>query len=366
VSAAPHRAALTGPLTDAPSHIDLALIARGLAAYQVLVWHVSGYLAQGTAANLLMVSGRQCVWIFFVLSGYLISHGFLTGRYSLDRGGVGRFYRARFLRIVPLYLFLTVVTVCTLLAVGQTEKVDAQRVLQALFFLSIDYTYPGVFWTIVIEFWFYGLFPVVAWLIALLPERARLGALLAAYFALACYPLAAAVFLGHSPDNRTLLGNFSHFMAGIAVHFVAADARRAAERWSLSAFIIALTAAALVILCCTNYLYHVKPRLFWALGGVLTDAVAVLVLLVHVPVEARRFSATGIWLALSVLGILAYGIYAWHGFLVIVFPALEGHLVTVTLLSLALAWASYCWIERPALMFRKRRMRIGLPSQHEA
>ena len=43
------------------------------------------------------------VWMFFTLSGYLMGKGFVTGRHSVDREGLKKFYRNRVLRILPIY-----------------------------------------------------------------------------------------------------------------------------------------------------------------------------------------------------------------------------------------------------------------------
>jgi len=44
------------------------------------------------------------VWIFFILSGYLIGKNFYNGRYSTDSHGILKFYGKRFLRIAPIYI----------------------------------------------------------------------------------------------------------------------------------------------------------------------------------------------------------------------------------------------------------------------
>ncbi len=54
------------------------------------------------------------VWMFFTLSGYLMGKGFVTGRHSIDREGLKKFYRNRVLRIFPIYfisMFLVAVFV---------------------------------------------------------------------------------------------------------------------------------------------------------------------------------------------------------------------------------------------------------------
>jgi len=47
------------------------------------------------------------IWIFFILSGYLMGKGFFSGRYDKNVSSCISFYRNRCLRIVPLYAFAT-------------------------------------------------------------------------------------------------------------------------------------------------------------------------------------------------------------------------------------------------------------------
>ena len=49
------------------------------------------------------------VWVFFVLSGYLMGKVFFTGKYQLDSSGIFRFYKNRLYRIVPVYVFVIVI-----------------------------------------------------------------------------------------------------------------------------------------------------------------------------------------------------------------------------------------------------------------
>lgn len=52
------------------------------------------------------------VWIFFILSGYLIGKGFVTKRYSTDKKGIFKFYLARFLKLgIPTYIIAFLVSV---------------------------------------------------------------------------------------------------------------------------------------------------------------------------------------------------------------------------------------------------------------
>lgn len=80
--------------------MDLLLIVRGLAAISVVVWHAAGYHGELPLIN---IPGRVAVWVFFGISGYVISLGFFKYRYKLTRSSLLFFYMNRALRIYPLF-----------------------------------------------------------------------------------------------------------------------------------------------------------------------------------------------------------------------------------------------------------------------
>src|SRR4051812_42359896 len=91
--------------------LDTLLIFRGLLALSVVVWHI-GTLNENTPA-LINIPGRTAVWMFFGISGYVIAYGFIAKRYSLIGKDIKAFYINRFLRIYPLFLLLSLVTLVT-------------------------------------------------------------------------------------------------------------------------------------------------------------------------------------------------------------------------------------------------------------
>ncbi len=126
--------------------------------------------------------GRLAIWLFFVLSGFLITGILLQCKAAVDMGhhSVGReafvFYARRFLRILPIY-YITLFAMAILLP-------DVRR----LFFWHVTYTTdfwvtrhpgsypPGVhFWTLAVEEQFYLIWPMV---VLLLPRAALVRILL--------------------------------------------------------------------------------------------------------------------------------------------------------------------------------------------
>jgi len=104
---------------EEPGYIDNLLAIRGLCALGVALVHLTGagelsfrwYLehawefgeiSRSIVSAMLPTTGKNFVLFFFVHSGYLIGKIFFMDRYPLDREGITRFYRGRFLRIAPL------------------------------------------------------------------------------------------------------------------------------------------------------------------------------------------------------------------------------------------------------------------------
>lgn len=161
---------------------------RALAAGLVFVFHLSGTL------NLLhpgLISAGPYYWIarfgplgvavFFVLSGFLLYQPFV--RAALDERPsprVGSYYLRRCARILPAYWVALAVY---LFVVGPDQ---VKNLGEALEFFGLLQNYHagnmlrglGVAWTLVIEFSFYLVLPLVAWLMRELgPRRTRRGRL---------------------------------------------------------------------------------------------------------------------------------------------------------------------------------------------
>lgn len=99
---------------------------RGVAALGVVLFHIDVclvYRELGTllpkAASGVIANGYLWVDLFFILSGYVIHHAY--GRVLAPRfrwSAAAGFYRARFFRIYPLHLALTLALVAAVVAVG--------------------------------------------------------------------------------------------------------------------------------------------------------------------------------------------------------------------------------------------------------
>jgi peptidoglycan/LPS O-acetylase OafA/YrhL len=154
------------------NRLDALLVLRGFACLLVVVHHCNAprnsIIYQGYDLSWLIFShGWVGVWIFFVLSGYLMGKAFYGERYSADVRGVMKFWRNRVLRIVPLYYFA--ILILTLLVYPNWLKIENWGYLLRLFTFTYEFSItsqPGmnfnvVFWSLSTEVQFYILVPFV-------------------------------------------------------------------------------------------------------------------------------------------------------------------------------------------------------------
>jgi len=187
---------------------------RGLAILLVIVHHLALPFRLPLAPSLLgawvprrltdaiSFNGYEAVFVFFVISGFLIATRILERDGALERVDLRRFYRARALRILPLLgVVLALLTVLALLDVPGFAPAAGQQSIAGLLGSALTFTfnwYEGrtgwapagwdVLWSLSIEEAFYLGFPLLClWL----PRRVLVG-LLAAW-ALALLPLRALV-----------------------------------------------------------------------------------------------------------------------------------------------------------------------------
>jgi len=153
---------------------------RAVAAIGVLIFHVGGTVTSDVANNGTILGGivgnlgNFGVATFFVLSGFLLYRPYVSSHLSgADAPGTVRFYRHRFLRIVPAYwLALTgwFLLVWTNLPPNRRMGLSPDNLTTVYGFAQIYRPFFGfaaltTAWTLCIEVTFYLVLPLVAWLI---------------------------------------------------------------------------------------------------------------------------------------------------------------------------------------------------------
>lgn len=144
---------------------------RTLAIALVLLRHGQRVLDEGTDLNFLQIlslNGWVGVDLFFVLSGYLVTSGFLSKHNSFGRAELVGYAKRRVFRIVPAYvLVLLLVLVGYFPGFVFSDEYLLFRTLYHLAFLQdvLPSDINVVFWSLGVEIKFYVLIPFIAALI---------------------------------------------------------------------------------------------------------------------------------------------------------------------------------------------------------
>lgn len=330
--------------------LDLLLIVRGLAAVAVIIWHAGGYQGGWPLIN---VPGRTAVWLFFGISGYVIAHGFINGRYGFKAQDIRDFYCNRFLRIYPIFILLSIVAWVTEWATTGINPIGWSDVPSQFFSFQFNQNYKlsGVFWTLGIEMQFYLIAPLLLFFIC---GRGWVG-LIPAYAAMVYANKVAVAYDVWSLDGRNLLATLPHFMAGIIACRLALIIRVPSR-----AIAMGLIPLALILLIWSNWWYHTHASKYWSsMGIVLVDGMIFLLAISHAELE-RTGTRIVKWLdGLTFLGVISYGLYAWHAYLLKFVPAMAETAMLLLVCSVCAASLSYRLLEVQVLRFKRRP--IGKP-----
>ena len=107
------------------------------------------------------------VWIFFVLSGFLITRILFTSRHDAardSRRALSNFYVRRFLRIFPLYYFVLLVAFATSAAFRNDWYWYAAYLqnFRMIFNNGQTYIFATHLWSLAVEEQFYVVWPLIA------------------------------------------------------------------------------------------------------------------------------------------------------------------------------------------------------------
>lgn len=319
---------MSGRRADVPALTGV----RALAALWVVAYH--GWLATGRPAvgwpgaglpwrlDPLFASGWLGVDVFFVLSGFVLQWQVEHERDAAmlpwrGPGSYGRFLGRRVLRVFPAYLAcLTVLLPLAWLRVGRwTPPEFADTALHLVMTHNAVPAYvstiSGVFWSLPLEWHFYLVFPLGAWLLS----RSRGWPLLALAFAvtalvhwLAMNRQALEWLLAWTPFRAI---EFATGMAG------AAWVRR--SRVEAPAHADALFAAGTLVLVALSW-YWGRHDIAWWTGDwrtlarmtVMSAAVTAMLCAVSLPAPSRVGTAVfgnriAVW-----IGMVSYSLYLWH------------------------------------------------------
>jgi peptidoglycan/LPS O-acetylase OafA/YrhL len=342
-----------------PEKMDLALMLRAYAAIGVIYWHVHGYHASSNMEKMFTMSGRFCVWTFFVLSGFLMGLSILS-RYSYETHGINGvfiFYKNRLLRILPIFFFVQfIVLMFKCYIVNPPMDINLLNPLKELGMLQWNQNYElnGVFWTIGIEMQFYLIAPLLIYLFArksLVKTTLFLG--LTIFLLLVSKQLMDGNDLMRL-DVRNLYGNLVHFLMGMMIAFLYPFIASKAKFMGTK-HVVVVCCSAMIVLFTANALFfrNIAQFLNWR-GILLTDMFTILILILHIRFEIKRTMARKYLYPLLYLGTLSYGIYAWHGAVSALSMWCREIFIINFLASTMLAWLTYIFIEKPLMRFKSQ------------
>ena len=351
-------------------HLDALDGLRGLAMIIVIVTHLANTRLIPPEPGL-AGSGKPAIYLFFVLSAYLLTRyllkrplaGFKDADLWIDMGS------RRVLRIWPLYLFVLLLSwALTMAGVSSWHyQVDTASLWRHLTLQEGQ----SVFWSIPVEFIFYLWLPPLAFGLAWMREK---GLPLWAELAVLVLALAAAYWKwppSEATENNIRVGQY------LAVFLCGTYAARLDEwirgagggpRWlwgilgllGLAAWIVAIPSifAWLLSRPYDRYVSH-----YWFIYyGVLWSVV--LLALLHGPDWLKRPFQTRL---MRLFGVISFSAYLWHMPILqylassplVRWPVLTA--VVILFLSVVVAMVSFLLIERPLRDVRVRRRKTVVP-----
>ena len=344
---------------------------RALAALAVVVTHVSFQTATGWDWAERLDYG---VAVFFVLSGFLLwrrRHAHTTGQYMLSRVA----------RLAPLYLVCVVAVLALLPDASPLTLPQVITNLTGTQLYIADGLVPGLtqLWSLSVEFAFYAVLPLLAWMLDKLSARPRVVLIAGAGVLSLFWGFLPFVAGYESGDVNTQIWPPAYF-SWFAVGMLAAEAESAGVRVRAGRIVRPVcwvVAAGCVWLASREWfgpqgLVHPSPDEF--ARRIAVGAVCGACIVVPVALAPRESWLSSEWM--RALGRWSYGVFMWHvAVLAIAFPllgvsAFSGSawdfavvLVFTVVVSCVLSAATYVLVEVPGrdLIRSLARGRIVVP-----
>lgn len=162
--------------------------------------------------------------------------GFSAGRYTIDAGGISRFYLNRLLRIYPVYV-IAIMIVCVLKSPGLLTVANGYHLLRAFAFSAEEtnvYIPIGSLWSISTEFQFYLLAPFLHIAIVHLKRFVRLDVFILSVLLiggfLRYYAMQQLSWIWIFSVYKPLVWNLDLFASGMALSQLVNDRRTSSSR----------------------------------------------------------------------------------------------------------------------------------------
>lgn len=322
-------------------HLQAADGIRGAACLSVLIAHFVGFTFESFSPYI-VGSGKVGVWLFFVLSAYLLTYKFIEIGFS--RSYLTDYLLSRFMRIYPPFAL-----VCLVFALLDVGGVADRVYIKSLLLVEG----PWHLWTIPVEFKFYFLLPLVVWVLMIFRKRS-----LGLFFSICVFLISVHQFFYPwwklTPNSISLVWYLPCFLFGVMAAFIRVQvSARVADISGCLILLIILFLFPLVrnsLGFDVNYgdllTYHILLSFLWAIFVVVVvggDAKSRLVSFF----EGSALKAIGRW---------SYSIYLVHlVFVLHVADHYQGSVVAAVfgfILSIAVGALMYRYVERPFSQLR--------------
>lgn len=313
-------------------------------AFLVLVEHVSRFQV-----------GKFAVMAFFILSGYWVTRVYCEA-YAPQNRGLTTFYKARFLRIWPLFALVALGSIAALALVGDYPSPETWLAFPILGIASHGIDPIGVSWSLDIELQFYLILPL---LVALTGVKHSLRAVVLC-------GLFAAWVLGLTLSRlwgiETVLHYLPMFVAGMAIYLL---------RWQASATLAwASLALCLMPAVWAIALPEIRGYLLHGSGDWFADRSFAMIWAIYlIPFIAFNVQQASGWLD-GHLGRLSFVLYLVHYPVIKFSRALAGETMPgdldrliVMIVSVVLSVALYVVIDGPLERLRQRLSRRPIRPQ---
>lgn len=330
------------------SHINGIDGLRAVAVLSVLLSHwVPGYVY-------LYNWGTAGVYLFFFISGYVITKGLLSEEKKKGKINVGNFYGRRALRIWPIY-FLSILFITFVWPAQEVHGIWWHVLFLSNILFSLDGAlhFPVHYWTLSVEQQFYLLWPLA---FTLSGKRVRiiicvlfiiLGPISRAFF-FSEHNIVAAMYLPTS--------NFDCISAGALLALLESD-KKLIEKSRI--YLMAAFALLFIPLLYLSYINIKQP--INVLGPV---AISFIAMYLISGMKSGRTIPVITSLPMVFIGKISYGIYLYHLFVgYYLYPYLgESYpwyvfFFASTVATISLSTMSWYLIERPLIEISKKKFR---------
>lgn len=317
-------------------NFDLLLSLRGLACICVVLSHITVRASQVKAYPWLLwpffLDAGAAVWIFFILSGYLMTKLFQTKKYNWSFAGIKKYFTARFFRIVPLYWFIvfigSVFAQPSIIRISELPKLLSIFTFTQYFITKVDFVYNdikwiGPAWSLVAEVQYYLIAPIVAYLmLKVKPIWTILVTMFVIYLLTSTRLLGSVVNLDDLKFFRSVLPMLQFFLGGSLV-VVLLNNEKVREFMKKLTFLLPVFLVSLFIV---PVLDQFKPIFVYGdikMYFIILNTAAVIALFESFNYENKP----AVWDSslksllnpkkyLEKLGHLSYGIYLWHSLVI--------------------------------------------------